>query len=91
MRFVDCPLFVVNDPDGFVSGSDLGRLRPLVVPSAGAGDSALAPSEGAIVFVLFLFAAADSCIAILTNPALNCHWESKASVSTLAKSGSNVA
>ena len=79
-----------KDPDGFVSGSNLGRLCPLVAPSVGAIDSALAPSEGAIVFALFLFAAADSCLVCLTNPALNCHWESQASFLMLVKSGSNV-
>ena len=88
-HFVAQPLFVVKDPDGFVSGSDLGHLCPLVAPLAWAFDSALAPSEGAIVFALFLFAAADSCVAILKNPALNCHWESQALFLTLAKSGSN--
>ena len=78
-----------KDPDGSVSGSDLGRLRPLVAPAVGAIDSALAPSEGAIVFAVFLLAAADSCLACLTNHALNCHWESKASFLMLAKLGLN--
>ena len=54
MHFVAWPSFVVKDPDGFVSGSDLGRLSPMVAPLAGAIDSVLAPSEGATVFALFL-------------------------------------